>query len=92
LLTNDTVAIIDARELAQTPGDVMQARTLFAALHREDWARRRAYLFNPEMHQQMIRQFQDLAMNTVTSAAFADEEEALKWVMGYAAGGGNPGS
>lgn len=88
LLTADTVAVMDARELAQAPEGEVPAETLFTMLHRDDWARRRAYLFHPDMRRHMIQQFQDLAITTVASAAFEDEEEAVRWLMGYAAGGG----
>ena len=81
LLTADTVAMMDARALVQAPDDEMPAAAVFTVLHRDDWARRRAYLFNPDMHRHMIQQLHDLAMTTVESAAFADEEEAVKWLM-----------
>ena len=88
LLTADTVAMMDARALVQSPDDETPAATVFTMLHRDDWAKRRAYLFNPDMHRHIVQQFQDLAMTTVASAAFDDEEEAVRWLMGYAAGGG----
>ena len=80
-LTADTVALMDARELSSVPDDDVLAKTVATALQRGGWPRRRAYLINPEMHLHMIRQFQDLAMTTVTTAAFLDEKEALEWLM-----------
>jgi hypothetical protein len=80
-LTAETVAIMDTRDLAETPSDDFLARTVAAALERGGWPRRRAYLINPEMHQHMIEQFQDLAMTTVTTAAFVDEHDAMEWLM-----------
>jgi hypothetical protein len=81
LLTADTVAIMDAREVTQIPDDDGLARTVAAALQRGGWPRRRAYLINPAVHQHMIEQFQDLAMTTVTTRAFVDEQEAMTWLM-----------
>jgi hypothetical protein len=81
LLTADTVALMDARELTAVPDDEILAKTVAAALERGGWPLRRAYLINPAMHLHMIRQFQDLAMTTVTTAAFVDEAEAMKWLM-----------
>jgi hypothetical protein len=81
LLTADTVALMDARELTEVPDDDILAKTVAAALERGGWPLRRAYLIDPAMHLHMIRQFQDLAMTTVTTAAFVDESEAMAWLM-----------
>ncbi|HEX6163666.1 MAG TPA: hypothetical protein VFZ31_09890 [Vicinamibacterales bacterium] len=81
LLTADTVALMDVREVTQTPSEDVLARTVAAALERGGWPRRRAYLIDPATHRHMIEQFQDLAMTTVTTAAFADEGEAMAWLM-----------
>jgi hypothetical protein len=81
LLTADTVAIMDARELTLVPDDDVLARIVAAALQRGGWPRRRAYLIDPAAHSHMITQFQDLAMTTVTTAAFVDEDEAMAWLM-----------
>jgi hypothetical protein len=81
LLTADTVALMDARELANVPDDDMLAKTVAAALQRGGWPRRRAYLIDPQRHQHMIEQFQDLAMRTVQTAAFVDEQEAMDWLL-----------
>jgi hypothetical protein len=80
LLTADTLAIMDARGLENVPDDDMLAKTVAAALEKGGWPRRRAYLIDPTRHAHMIGQFQDLAMRTVTTAAFADEQEALDWL------------
>ena len=80
LLTRDTVALMDVRALADVPDDDVLARTVAAALERGGWPIRRAYLIDPARHLRMVQQFQDLAMRTVTTAAFVDEEEALKWL------------
>lgn len=80
-LTKDTRAIMDARELATVPDDDMLAKTVAAALQRGGWPTRRAYLIDPARHAHMISQFQDLAMRTVTTAAFVDETEALNWLL-----------
>lgn len=92
LLTADTIAMMDARAFVLRSDDEMPAAAaaVFTVLHRDDWARRRAYLFNADMHRHLVQQFQDLAMTTVASAAFEDEEDAVRWLMGYAAGGGHP--
>ena len=82
LLTADTVALMDVRELTQVPSDDVLAKTVAAALQRGGWPLRRAYLIDPVMHRHMIEQFQDLAMTTVKTAAFADEQEAMAWLMG----------
>ena len=81
LLTADTVALMDVREVTQMPSDDILARTVAAALQRGGLPRRRAYLIDPVAHRHMIEQFQDLAMTTVTTAAFADEDEAMAWLM-----------
>jgi hypothetical protein len=81
LLTKDSVAIMDARELASVPGDDVLAKTVAAALQKGGWPTRRAYLIDPTRHAHMIKQFQDLAMRTVTTAAFVDEDEALHWLF-----------
>jgi hypothetical protein len=81
LLTKDTVALMDARELSEVPDDIILAKTVAAALERGGWPLRRAYLINPVVHLHMIRQFQDLAMTTVTTAAFVDEDEAMAWLL-----------
>ena len=80
-LTAETRAIMDAREITEIPDDDILAKTVAAALQRGGWPRRRAYLINPDMHRHMIQQFQDLAMTTVTTAAFVDEAEAMEWLM-----------
>jgi len=80
-LTAETRAIMDARELTDIPDDDTLAKTVAAALQRGGWPLRRAYLINPTTHLHMIRQFQDLAMTTVTTAAFVDEDEAMEWLM-----------
>ena len=80
-LTAETLAIMDTREIVELPTDDFLARTVAAALERGGWPRRRAYLIDPRMHQHMIAQFQDLAMTTVTTAAFVDEDEAMAWLM-----------
>lgn len=81
LLTAETVALMDVRELTRVPDDDVLAKTVAAALQRGGWPRRRAYLIDPVSHRQMVEQFQDLAMTTVKTAAFADEQEALAWLM-----------
>ena len=81
LLTSETVALMDVREVTQIPSDDILAKTVAAALERGGWPRRRAYLIDPVAHRHMIEQFQDLAMTTVTTAAFADEDEAMAWLM-----------
>jgi hypothetical protein len=81
LLTSDTVAIMDTREITEVPDDDVLAKLVAAALQRGGWPRRRAYLINPATHLHMIKQFQDLAMTTVTTAAFVDEAEAMAWLM-----------
>ena len=81
LLTADTIALMDAREVTNIPDDDYLARTVASALEKGGWPRRRAYLIDPERHLHMIRQFQDLAMRTVTTAAFSDEQEALDWLF-----------
>ena len=81
LLTADTAALMDVRELTQVPNEDVLARTVAAALERGGWPRRRAYLIDAVAHRRMIEQFQDLAMTTVTTAAFADEDEAMAWLM-----------
>lgn len=80
LLTRDTVALMDVRGLATMPDDDVLAKTVAAALERGGWPTRRAYLIDPARHLRMVEQFQDLAMRTVATAAFVDEEEALKWL------------
>ena len=80
-LTAETRAIMDARELVDIPDDDFLARMVAAALERGGWPTRRAYLINPVAHQHMIEQFQDLAMTTVTTAAFVDADEAMDWLM-----------
>ena len=80
-LTPETRAIMDTRELADIPDDDFLAKMVAAALERGGWPTRRAYLINPAVHQHMIEQFQDLAMTTVTTAAFVDEDEAMDWLM-----------
>jgi hypothetical protein len=79
-LTADTLAIMDVRQLEGMADDDFLARTVAAALERGGWPRRRAYLIDPARHAHMIRQFQDLAMRTVTTAAFGDEAEAMDWL------------
>ena len=81
LLNADTVALMDVREVTQVPSDDVLARTVAAALERGGWPRRRAYLIDPATHRHMVEQFQDLAMTTVTTAAFADEGEAMAWLI-----------
>jgi hypothetical protein len=81
-LTRDTVALMDARQLEEVPDDDVLLRTVAAALQRGGWPRRRAYLIDPARHAQMIEQFKQLAMTTVTTAAFTDEREALAWLNG----------
>lgn len=81
-LTADTMAIMDVRPLEGMPDDDFLARTVAAALQRGGWPRRRAYRIDPARHAHMIRQFQDLAMRTVTTAAFSDEHEAMDWLYG----------
>lgn len=80
-LTADTRALMDIRELTEVADDTILAKTVAAALERGGWPKRRAYLIQPAMHLHMISQFQDLAMTTVTTAAFVDEQEALAWLM-----------
>ena len=80
-LTAETRAIMDARDLTDVPDDDFLAKMVAAALARGGWPTRRAYLINPLVHQHMIEQFQDLAMTTVTTAAFVDADEALDWLM-----------
>ena len=82
-LTGDTVALMDARDVETIPDDDMLARTVAAALQRGGWPRRRAYLIDPARHAHMIEQFKQLAMTTVTTAAFADEHEALAWLKAH---------
>ena len=79
-LTADTVAIMDARQVENIPDDDMLARTVAAALQRGGWPRRRAYLIDPVRHSHMIEQFKQLAMTTVMTAAFTDEDEARLWL------------
>ena len=81
LLTADTAALMDVRELTRIPNDDILAKTVAAALERGGLPRRRAYLIDPASHRHMIEQFQDLAMTTVTTAAFADEGEAMAWLL-----------
>lgn len=81
LLTEQTAALMDVREVTQVPNDDVLAKTVAAALERGGLPRRRAYLIDPVSHRHMIEQFQDLAMTTVTTAAFADEGEAMKWLL-----------
>ena len=81
LLTAETVALMDTRELANVPDDDMLAKTVASALQRGGFPRRRAYLIDPKRHLHMIEQFQDLAMRTVTTAAFSDEREAMDWLF-----------
>ena len=98
LLTADTAALMDVRELTRIPNDdilaktvaaasnvtrckAVLAKTVAAALERGGLPRRRAYLIDPASHRHMIEQFQDLAMTTVTTAAFADEGEAMAWLL-----------
>ena len=80
MLTRDTVALMDVRRLADVPDDDVLAKTVAAALERGGWPIRRAYLVDPARHLRMVEQFQDLAMRTVTTAAFVDEDEALNWL------------
>ena len=80
-LNADTIALMDARELADVPDHDMLARTVAAALQRGGWPVRRAYLIDPVRHAHMIRQFQDFAMTTVETAAFSDEAEAMDWLL-----------
>jgi hypothetical protein len=81
LLTANTLALMDARELANVPDDDILAKTVAAALERGGWPLRRAYLIDPARHRHMIQQFQDLAMRTVKTAAFSDEQEAMDWLF-----------
>lgn len=81
MLTADTIALMDVRDLTQVADDDFLAKTVAAALEKGGWPRRRAYLINPARHQHMIEQFQDLAMRTVTTAAFTDEKDALDWLF-----------
>jgi hypothetical protein len=81
-LTRDTVALMDARQLEAVPDDDVLARTVAAALQRGGWPRRRAYLIDPVRHAHMIEQFKQLAMTSVTTAAFTDEHDALAWLKG----------
>ena len=81
LLTAETVAIMDTREITQVPDEDVLAKLVATALQRGGWPRRRAYLIDPATHLHMIQQFQDLAMTTVTTAAFVDEDEAMAWLM-----------
>ena len=79
-LTSATIALMDARGLDTVADDDTLARTVAVALQRGGWPRRRAYLISSSQQQQMIEQFQQLAMTTVTTAAFTDETEALAWL------------
>lgn len=79
-LTAATVALMDAREVETIPDDDVLARTVAAALQRGGWPRRRAYLIDPAKHTHMIEQFKQLAMTSVTTAGFADEQDALEWL------------
>lgn len=79
-LTADTVALMDAREVENIPDEDVLARTVAAALQRGGWPRRRAYVIDPARHADMIEQFKQLAMTSVTTAAFADEHDALAWL------------
>jgi hypothetical protein len=79
-LTAATIALMDARQLDTVPDDDTLARMVAAALQRGGWPRRRAYLIDPVKHQHMIEQFKQLAMTSVTTAAFTDENEALAWL------------
>ena len=79
-LTAATIALMDVRELEVVPDDDTLARTVAVALQRGGWPRRRAYLTSSSQQQHMIEQFQQLAMTTVTTAAFTDETEALAWL------------
>jgi hypothetical protein len=79
-LTAATLALMDARGLTGIADEDAIARTVAAALQRGGWPRRRAYLIDPAKHQHMIEQFQQLAMTTVTTAGFSDEQEALQWL------------
>lgn len=81
LLTADTVALMDVRDITMIPNEDVLAKTVAAALERGGWPRRRAYLIDPAAHRHMIEQFKDLAMTTVTTAAFGDEDEAMAWLM-----------
>jgi hypothetical protein len=81
LLTADTIALMDIRGLTEVPDEDFLAKAVAAALEKGGWPRRRAYLIDPARHQYMIAQFQDLAMRTVTTAAFVDEQEALTWLQ-----------
>jgi hypothetical protein len=81
LLTTATAALMDVRELTHLPNDDILAKTVAAALERGGLPRRRAYLIDPLSHRHMIEQFQDLAMTTVTTAAFVDEGEAMAWLL-----------
>ena len=80
--TADTVALMDVRALETVPDDDVLARTVAAALQRGGWPRRRAYLIDPVRHRHMIDQFMQLAMTSVTTAAFTDERDALEWLRG----------
>ena len=79
-LTAVSVAIMDVREVDAVPDDDVLARTVAAALQRGGWPRRRAYIIDPARHAHMIEQFKQLAMTSVTTAAFADEHDALAWL------------
>jgi hypothetical protein len=79
-LTADTIALMDAREVDDIPDDDVLARTVAAALQRGGWPRRRAYVIDPARHSHMIEQFKQLAMTTVTTAAFTEEAQALEWL------------
>jgi hypothetical protein len=79
-LTAATIALMDVRDLDAVADDDTLARTVAAALQRGGWPRRRAYLIDPGKHRDMIEQFKQLAMTTVTTAAFTDEGEALAWL------------
>ena len=79
-LTADTVALMDTRGLSSVADEDAIARTVAAALQRGGWPRRRAYLIDPAKHRHMIEQFQQLAMTTVATAGFSDEQEALEWL------------
>lgn len=81
MLTAETIALMDVRELTQVADDDFLAKTVAAALEKGGWPLRRAYLIDPSRHQHMIEQFQDLAMRTVRTAAFTDENEALAWLF-----------
>ena len=79
-LTPATIALMDVRDLEAVADDDTLARTVAVALQRRGWPRRRAYLIDPMKHRHMIEQFKQLAMTTVTTAAFTDESEALAWL------------